>query len=120
MDSTACYNHITVHFFLISTIDPTLYLGDVRVDESGNDSQAILFSRLSVWLFWQRDQIPSESDTVYFYVQRAIIDGCIPIRGRKAVIIRPGLARGRFLASPSVLCLRFVCKTNKLITTNSR
>lgn len=53
MDLTACYNHIIIQvfFFLISTIDPTLDLGDVRVDESGNDSQAISFSRLSVRLF---------------------------------------------------------------------
>lgn len=42
---------------------------------------------------WQFHQRPSRFDTVSFYVQCAIIDGCIPIRGRKAVIISLGCQR---------------------------
>lgn len=49
-------------------------------------------------------------------MRRATTDSFIPIIGRKAVIVSPGAARGRFLMSPSarpaVLCAQQTADNN--------
>lgn len=71
-------------------------------------THTLMFNRLTVALF---DQRPGRSDSAWFYVPRSIIDGCVPIRVRKAVTISPSYQRS-LPRSPHPADAPFVCKTN--------
>lgn len=80
----------------------------VFVDHRQKSHMTLMFSRLTVTLF---DQRPGRSDSAWFYAPCSIIDGCVPIKVRKAVTISPSCQRSppRF---PLCAAARFVCKTN--------